>query len=188
MSSSRFLDNPGIQRYPRNEQQWRHWINEVARWIADQENVETINTNVTTAQNTANTAQTTAEEAKNASTSFRGEPGFTTWTTDGSGVYPAGDPTADLVANFYDSTGTEVASRTVEFTLTSAAGTISATDASKATSGLTTTVATVNDSSTSVRVDVTLELADGSKISGSLSANAIDTTTASTTPATGASK
>jgi len=126
--------------------------------------------------------------AKNASTSFRGEPGQTLWTTDGSGVYPAGDPTADLVANFYDSTGTVIASRTCEGTLDSSAGTISVTDAAKATSGLTTSVTTVNDGTTSVRVDVELTLADGSKVSGSLAWNAVDTTTASTTPATGGSK
>lgn len=145
------------------------------------DNVDLLNTDITTAQGTA-------EEAKNASTSFRGEPSGTLWTTDGSGVYPAGDPTADLVANFYDSTGTVIASRTVEVTLDSSAGTISVTDAAKATSGLTTTPTTVNDGSSSVRIDVELTLSDGSKVSGSLQANAIDTTTASTTPATGASK
>lgn len=174
MASNKFLKNPGIQRYPSNAREWRHWINEVAKWIADQEDVTTLNTGIS--------------NAKNAATSFRGEPGFTMWTTDGSGVYPAGDPTADLVANFYDSSGTEIASRTVEVQLDSSAGTISVTNTAKATSGLTTTPTTVNNGSTSVRVDVVLALSDGSKVSGSLSANAVDTTTASTTPATGAGK
>lgn len=167
MASRRFRDNPGIQRYPSTPKLWQDWINEVSRWIADQADVLA---------------------AKNASTTARGEPGFTTWTSDTAGVFPSGDPTADLELVFYDSTGTSVATREVRGQLNSSAGTITVTDTAVSTSGLTTTPTIVDDGSTSVRVDIVLELGDGSRVSGSLAWNAIDLTVASTTPATGGGK
>ena len=104
------------------------------------------------------------------------------WWSDSAGVAPAGNPTRDLVVVFNEN-GSQVATRTVRGTLTSAAGTISA--ASQASTGEATTISIVNNASDSVRVDIT-HTASGAIASASFSY--IDQSTAGGAPASGGGK
>lgn len=104
------------------------------------------------------------------------------WYSDPAGVFPAGNPTRDLVVVF-NTDGAQVATRTVRGTLNSAAGTVTASNITS--TGEATTFTTVNDGTESVRVDVT-HTESGAVASASFSA--IDISVAGGTPVTGGSK
>ena len=105
------------------------------------------------------------------------------WNTDPSGVYPAGNPTRDLVVPFYDVDGNQIATRTLRGTLTSSSGLIAVTPVS--TTGDATTYALIDDGTASVRADVTHT--DSGAIN-SLSWSSVDISTAGGTPASGGGK
>lgn len=153
-SSRKFRENPGIQRYPKDERGWRHWINEVAKWIAEKEDLGY----------------------------WIGQPGSIIWRSDSSGVYPAGDPEEDLYISFYDVDATVIATRTLRGTLESSTGNITVTNV--ASTGLTSEYALYGDGTDSVRADIIVTLNTGSTIQGSLTWNSIDLSTSGTTPGT----
>jgi len=130
-----FRENPGIQRYPKNEMQWKHWINEVAKWIASQAAVTTAQTTADTAQTTATTAQTAADAAAASAIQGQvwGEDVGAEFRTDPAGVWPVGDPSKDVVVQFFGA-GLTVSptTRTIRVTLTSATGLVTLTDQASA--------------------------------------------------------
>lgn len=68
--------------------------------------------------------------------------GSFTWSSDTAGVYPAGDPTSDIVCTFYRN-GTAIATHTVRGSLTTSTGVIS--NNSQATTGETTSYSETGD-------------------------------------------
>lgn len=104
------------------------------------------------------------------------------WHSDPAGVFPAGNPTRDLVVVFYTD-GAQVATRTVRGTLNSSLGTITGSNVTS--TGETTTFAVVNDGTDSVRIDVT-HTESGAIASASFTA--VDISTAGGSPASGGSK
>jgi len=176
MSSPRFRENPGVQRYPKDEREWGHWINEVSRWFADQ-------LDVIAAQVAAAAAQTSAN---NAAAYFKGNPATFVWNSDAVGVAPAGNPTRDLVLVCYDKTGASISTRTLRGTLTSAAATIAVTNVS--TGGLANAYVLVDDGTASVRADITVTFADSSKATSTLAWSFVDEAAAGGTPTSGGGK
>ena len=175
MSLRRFRENPGIQHYPKNEAEWKHWINEVAKWIVD-------------STTTPSTSDVTA--AARTSAYAKSVPNGFAWNSDPStGTFPGGDPTVDIVTTFYDQSDDDVAVRTLRGTLTSAAGTIAVTAVSNSEdTGYSTAYTLVDDGTNSVLAVITLTLPDGSKRQHPVAWNAIDISAAGGTPTTGAGK
>lgn len=153
----------------------------------DVDAVSAAQTTATTASATANSALTAAESAEGALVYVEGDPSqIFAWRSDPSGVFPASDPTRELTLIFYDKDGTEIARRTMTGTLDSSAGTI--TVANTSSSGLTTTYSLSGDGSDSVKADIAVTLDSGSKWGSTLAWNAIDTSVAGGTPASGGGK
>ena len=135
---------------------------ETAQTAADaaQTSADSAQTSAFTANTAAATAQATAEAAAAQSTySESNSPAF--FNADGTGTWPAGNPTLDITTKFYDKDDAEIASRVLRGTLTSATGNIAVTNVS--TSGLTTSYALTGDGSGAVKATITLTLGDGSK-------------------------
>ena len=117
MSLFSFRENPGIQRYPKNEMQWKHWINEVAKWIAGQAAVDA-------AQATADAAAASAVLGQ-----VWGEDVGADFRTDPGGLWPPDDPSKDVVVQFFGAgLTTSPTTRTIRVTLTSATGLVTLTD------------------------------------------------------------
>lgn len=110
-----------------------------------------------------------------------GIPASHVWRSDTAGVFPAGDPTRDLVAVFYQD-GVQVATRTIRGQLTSASGAIAVTD--QANTGEATTINTML-AADSARVDITHT--DSGAIT-SVSFTSVDVSVAGGSPATGGGK
>lgn len=128
---------------------------------------ETAQTAATTAQNSATVAQTAADSAATAASNAAGSssygiavPNQQLWWADGTGTYPAGDPTADITITFYDQDDAVIATRVLRGTLTTATGLIAVTNVSN--TGLTTAYSLTGDGSSSVIATVTVTLSDGS--------------------------
>ncbi len=130
MSLRKFRENPGIQTYPENKQQWTHWVNEVAKWITDTVEFATAQTDIITSQTTADTGVTNAATAQTALelNNVTVESLSQSVVSDTSGNWPA-DFTTDHVLSFKRQ-GVEIATHTiravwdqgdVDFTLTSQA-------------------------------------------------------------------
>lgn len=191
MTLSRFLDNPGIQHYPRNETEWRHWINEVAKWIADQ---DIVTANTAAAASAAADAAAAAEDAVNAGlTSIYAiaSPASYVWRTDPAGVYPAGDPEFDITTTFYNASDTQVGQQVLRGSLSSALGLIGVTDPGTSApplSGYSVAFTVINQTSDSVRADITITMPNLSTMTVSVSWSAMDISTAGGTPATGGGK
>jgi hypothetical protein len=206
MAVTEFRENPGIQRYPRNEQEWKHWVNEVAKWIANQTSVTAAQTaaddaqaDATTGINNAATAQTAADDAQtdattginNAATAqtqadysgYRGVGDAANWHTDETGTQPTNNDTHDLTATFYDEDGTSIATRTLRGTYTTAADTIAVT--AQSTTGETTSYTLSGDASAVVSALVTH---DDSEAIAVLTWSFLDETISGTLPAGGGGK
>ena len=177
MANLQFRENPGIQRYPKNEQEWKNWVNEVGKWVTEIQDFIQAQADIVTAQTSAD----------NAGAYVVFVPNGIVWNADAAtGTAPAGNPTADIVATFYNKAQSSVAVRTLRGTLTSAAGTIAVTNVSS--SGLTTSYALVNDGTESVQAQITVTFGDGSKKTVTASWNFMDPSVAARTPASGGGK
>ena len=130
-SLDKFRVNPGLQRFPKTQQEWTNFINEAAKWIADSVALATAQTDIVTAQTQADYS------------GHRGIGDSAVFKTDASGTQPTNGTTRDLVAQFLDETGAVVATRTLRGTYTTAADTIAVTDQSS--TGETTTYSVNND-------------------------------------------
>lgn len=125
--------------------------------------------------------QVDAVENAAASSSYGvGNPPTFIWRSDSAGVFPAGDPTADLVMTFYDPDGAAVAVRTLRGTLESSTGNITVTDVSS--SGLATSYVLYGDGTDSVRADIMVVLETGKELEASLTWNSLDLSVAGGTP------
>ena len=175
MSLRTFRENPGIQRFPTNEQEWKHWVNEVAKWIADTAVVTTLQSDVIAAARTSVTHESV--------------PAGYVWRSTSAGAFPAGNPTFDITTTFYDEDDTSVATRVLRGTLTTAAGTVAVTNvSSSASTGYSTAYALTNDGTDSVLATLELTLPDSSTYRAQVSWNAMDMSVAGGTPATGGGK
>lgn len=170
-NNTNLLNVPQLQRMPKNEVEWQHFINEAAKWISD---IAT----VTAAQAAADAAQAQADLS-----GHTGQGANFVWNSDTSGTMPAGNPTRDLVAIFYDEDGSQVATRTLRGSLTSASGNIAVT--AQATTGTATSYTLINDGTQSVQAIVTH---DSSEARTTLSWSSVDESTAGGTPASGGGK
>lgn len=188
MSLRAFRENPGIQRFPRNEQDWVHFVNEAAKFIADAIEIANLQTSVTTAEANIVTLQTDVQAAARSSYSVVVDPGGIVWNANASGTAPA-DDTQDITLTFYDETDTQVAQRVLRGTFTNATETIAVTNVSStAETGYSTSFTVANDGSEAVRADVVLTFPDGSKVTASAAWTYFDPSTAGITPDTGGGK
>lgn len=130
---------------------------------------------------------TATTNAGNSATKGLGNPASFVWNSDGAGVFPAGNPTRDLVMTFTDPDGNTVSVRTLRGTLTTAAGTIAVTNVSSS-GDLSNSYVLVDDGTASVRADITITLGDGRLLTETLSWTAVDVSTAGGTPVTGGGK
>ncbi len=112
---SRFRENPGITKYPKNEREWSAWIQEVSKWIADQQEFEdeqalldTAQTDITTAEADILTNNVTVESLSQLE-----------WS-DSSSVWP-GDSTTDHVLSFKRA-GVEISTHTIRSAFTQSTG------------------------------------------------------------------
>jgi hypothetical protein len=121
-------------------------------------------------------------DAQNAAIYAVANPSSALWRSDTSGVFPASDPTADLVMTFYGADGVAVAVRTLRGTLTSSTGNISVTNVSS--TGLATTYVLYGNASTSVRADIALDMGNGRITEASVSWASFDNSVAGATPDT----
>ncbi len=185
MALTELRENPGLQRMPTNQQEWVNFVNELAKWIANQ-------TSVTTAQTTADDAQTDATTAiTNAATAqtqadysgYRGKGDSAGWHTDDAGTQPTNNDTHDLTATFYDEDGTSIATRTLRGTYTTAADTIAVT--AQSTTGEDTSYSLSGDGTAVVEALVTH---DDSEAIAVLTWTFLDETIAGTLPAGGGGK
>ena len=191
MALDRFLDNPGIQRMPRNQAEWRHWINEVAKWIADQQDVEANTTAASSALIAADTAQNSATAAARTSAYAVADPSGYVWRSDPAGVFPGGNPTVDITTTFYDQSGAQVAQQVLRGSLLSVSGNILISDPGTSdapASGYSVAYTVINGGTDSVRADITMTLPDNSQTTFSVSWNSIDVSASGGTPATGGGK
>ena len=154
MASSRFLENPGLQRRPKTDREWVSWVNEANKWLAERRDMAY----------------------------FIGSPGSNVWRSDGAGVYPADNPTADLTIEFFSVDGAVFALRTLRGTLTTSNGNISVTNVTA--TGSTTSYVLYGNASGSVRADVSVTLPTGKTMEGSLTWNSVDMSVAGATPTT----
>ncbi len=166
-------------------------LEELLRSIND--NVTTTNTEISaveadivTVEADIVTANTNIEAAAQSAAHTIGNPSSFVWNSDTSGVYPAGNPTRDLVLTFYDEDSVEIAERTLRGTLTTASGNISITAVSN--TGLSTTYSTTGNASPSARADITVTLSGGQELTGSLAWSSVDLSVAGGTPGTGGGK
>lgn len=127
MASLRQLrEIPVLQRMPTNAQEWRHFMNELAKWVSDA--IELAILEATVAQHTVDIADTQADvvivqdDVTTNNVAVEGQV-FTWWSDPTTGTAPAGDPIKDLVVIFRRK-GTIIATRTVRGTLASATGLI----------------------------------------------------------------
>lgn len=127
----------------------------------------TAQSSATTAQSSAAAAQSSADSAATAASNAAGSssygiavPNQQLWWADGTGTYPASDPTADITITFYDQDDAVIATRVLRGTLTTATGLIAVTNVSS--TGLTTAYTLTGDGSSSVIATVTVTLSDGS--------------------------
>ena len=124
------------------------------------------------------TAQTQADYS-----GYRGIGDSAVFKTDASGTQPTNNSTRDLVARFLDEDGTEVATRTLRGTYTTAADTIAVT--AQSTTGETTTYAVTNDGTDAPSAIVTHSASEAVAV---LSWVFSDLTNAGVDPATGGGK
>lgn len=186
MSLRTFRENPGIQHFPKTEMEWRHFINEVAKWILDSGVVET---DIDTLQTDVTQAESDILDAAESSVDITSNPPTFIWNSDTAGVFPAGNPTEDIVVTLYDKDGTQQAQRTLRGTLTTAAGTIAITAVSDSNNaGYSSSYVVVDDATASPRGDITFVLPDLSEKIGTASFIAFDESVAGGTPATGGGK
>lgn len=129
--------------------------------------VEAADAAAATAQTAADAAQTSADAAATSAGNAAGSssygiavPNQQLWWADGTGTYPAGNPTADITITFYDQDDAVIATRVLRGTLTTATGLIAVTNVSN--TGLTTAYSLTGDGSSSVIATVTVTLSDGS--------------------------
>ena len=176
--NSAFIANPMLQRKPETAADWVRWANEMSKHVSDIVAVALAQAAADTAQTAANTAQA---QANLSGVIGLGQPFV--WNSTAAGVMPAGDPTRDLIARFYDKAGLEIATRTLKGSLTSATGNIAVTAVSV--TGQATTYALTDDATKAVRADV--KHTASNKIA-TLSWAAVDESVAGGTPATGGGK
>ena len=179
MALDRFLKNGRIQRFPKTQADWTHFINETAKWIASQELFSTAQTDITTAQTSAD----------NAGAHWVNSPSGQVWNTDTAGAHEVGNPTQDILFTLYDNSGAAIATTTLKGTMTSATGAITITTTGTDT-GLTTTQTfdPATNADVSVKANVTATFADGSQIVTSAGWSSVDETAAGGTPASGGGK
>lgn len=151
--------------------------------------VRDLNTNVTQTNTDITTASGAATVARESVIVGVGDPPSMFWSTDTSGTFPAGDPTRDLTMNFKDSDGDIVATRVLRGTLTSSSGNIAVTAVSiTEVTGYSTTYTVADSGTASARADIVLTTPSATKVTASLSWNAIDVSSGSTTPVSGGDK
>ena len=121
-------------------------------------------------------------DAQNAAIYPVANPASAIWRSDGAGVFPPDNPTADIVMTFYDAAGVSVAVRTLRGTLTTASGNISVTNVSS--SGLTTSYILYGNATTSARADVALDMGNGHTTEASVSWISLDNSVSGATPVT----
>ena len=170
-SLDKFRVNPGLQRFPKTQQEWTNFINEAAKWIADSVALATAQTDIVTAQTQADYS------------GHRGIGDSAVFKTDASGTQPTNGTTRDLVAQFLDETGAVVATRTLRGTYTTAADTIAVTDQSS--TGETTTYTVSNDGTDSPSAIVVHSASEAVAV---LAWAFTDLTTAGVEPGTGGGK
>lgn len=178
MALRRFREIPTLQKMPKNEREWVHYMNELGRWATDIDEFVTAQADIVTAQATATSAQTQADYS-----GYRSIGDVVNLHTDATGTQPANGTTRDLTAYFYDEAGTEIATRTLRGTYATATDTF--TVAAQATTGETTTYALENDGTDAVRATVE-HTASGAK--ATLGWTFLDETVAGSVPVTGGSK
>ena len=140
-------------------------------------------------QSQASVGDTDISTAAVSTISPLGNPASFVWNSDAAGVFPAGDPTRDLVLSFIDKDNVIVATRTLRGSLTSASGNISVTAVSVTnTTGFSTIYTLVDDGAMSVRADICLTTSFGTKITGSLAWSTVDLSVAGGSPGAGGSK
>ena len=178
-SLDKFRDNPGIQRYPKNEMDWKHFINETAKWIADSVAFATAQTDIVTSQTSAD----------NAGSYWIVTPASQVWNSDSVGVHKAGDPEQDILFTLYDKSGSAVATRTLKGTMTTASGNITITTTGTPT-GLTTaaTFDPATNADVTVKANMKATFADGSESIVGASWSSVDISVAGGTPASGGGK
>ena len=154
MANRKFRENPAIQRFPTTAREWTSHINELSKFVVEQQDLAY----------------------------WIGSPGSNVWRSDGAGVYPAADPTADLTIEFFDTEGVSFSLRTLRGTLTSSNGTIAVTNVSS--SGAATSYVLYGNGTSSVRADVSVTLPTGKTMEGSLTWNSVDMSVAGATPTT----
>lgn len=152
---------------------FRDFIEELIK--ANNDNVNTANTDISVA-----TASTIVGI---------GNPASFVWNSDTAGVFPASDPTRDLVMSFEDSSGTVVATRTLRGTLTSSSGDISITAVSSTeTTGYSTSYSTIDNATASARADIVLATPQSTQVKASLAWTSVDLSVAGGTPGSGGGK
>jgi len=215
MASLRKLrEVPGLQKLPKDERGWVHFMNELGQWMADAIAFEVAQADIITAQTAADDAQTDAttaisdaataqtdattaiSDASTAQTSadnsgayWVNTPSGQVWNSDTAGVHEAGDPDQDILFTLYDTAGTAIATRTLKGSMTTASGSITISTTGTPT-GLT-TVATYDpatNADVTVKANMKATFADGSVIFTSASWSSVDLTAAGGTPGSGAGK
>ncbi len=122
MANVRFRENPGLQRWPRTEQDWKSWVNEAGKWISEVEDLVAAQAAIITAQAAADAAQTDADtaqtdlEANNVTVESLSQ---LKWS-DAAGVWPA-DDSDDHVLTFRRQ-GTSIATHTIRAVFTQSSG------------------------------------------------------------------
>lgn len=154
MANRKFRENPAIQRFPTTAREWASHINELSKFVVEQKDLAY----------------------------WIGSPGSNVWRSDGAGVYPADNPTADLTIEFFSVDGAVFALRTLRGTLTTSNGNISVTNVTA--TGSTTSYVLYGNASGSVRADVSVVLPTGKTMEGSLTWNSVDMSVAGATPTT----
>lgn len=123
-----------------------------------------------------------ADAAAESSAYGVGNPATFVWRSDNAGVFPASDPSVDLVMTFFDPSGESIAVRTMRGTLESSGGNITVSSVSS--SGRPTEFVVYGGGTDSARADISVTLDSGRIIEASVSWSALDLSVAGGTPGT----